>query len=299
MENPAVVSAAVNVAYLIINNSVNEESDSALVTRIGKLSSKNALIGTEHSDKVVADSPMLDCLIQSAGDGENSVPPGYAYVFYERRSMGKSSSIRYFCSRNCKSAKVRSLVFAASSGGATYFQRVAFQLDVEFSSNWAACLVAAMKKHPKEDNFSPFLFLDEFNHGTQQDLEDLNNFMRQCQEKGFYLIIVTSEKDIADKIMRLNAWGKMRPLQFLHNGSILNYDGMPGYDPNKRAKWKQVNWTVEQLKNLVIERCGEFDDYSFIRAGMTPNDALFEAEKKKKTGRVPPSLLTKGSDMSV
>jgi hypothetical protein len=62
--------------------------------------------------------------------------------------------------------------------------------------------VAAMTKSPKE--FSPFLFLDEFNEGTKQDLQDLNKFMCACQNLGFYLIVITSEREIANNVMNLN-----------------------------------------------------------------------------------------------
>jgi hypothetical protein len=106
-------------------------------------------------------------------------------------------------------------------------------------------------------------------------------FMRVCQNLGFYLIIITSEKHIADDIMKLNDWGKMRPLRFIHNGPITNIRGQPGYDENKTADWKQIDWTLDQLKSLVITVEGEFDDYGFIVARMTPTDALDEARRLK------------------
>jgi hypothetical protein len=223
---------------------------------------------------------MIECLNETAGQGENSCAAGIAYVFFERRSQGKSSAARYFCRKACKISKCRSILIGATGSEETYFQRVATNLGVEYASNWARCLVSAMAKSPNEE-FRPFLFLDEFNRGTERDLQDLNMFMRVCQNLGFYLIIITSEKHIADDIMKLNAWGKMRPLRFIHNGPITNIRGQPGYDENKTADWKQIDWTLDQLKSLVITAEGEFDDYGFIVARMTPTDALDEARRLK------------------
>jgi hypothetical protein len=279
----ATVSAAVNVANFVINQNVNLETDSAMLTKIENYSKNNAVRGVPTHEKLIADSPMVKCLQETAGNGANFCAPGIAYVFYERRSQGKSSAVRYFCRKDCKKSGRRSLHIGASGGGGgatTYFQRVAADLEVDFTSNWARCLVSAMTKASKE-KLSPFLFLDEFNDGSPQNLQDLNRFMRACQNLGFYLIIVTSEKKIADDVMSLNAWGKMRPLKYIHDGPTTNIEGQPGYEETKTANWKRVDWTHEQLKKIVTTHEGEFDDYSFILPQSTPTDALLSAREIK------------------
>jgi hypothetical protein len=291
MVNPAAVSAAVNVANFVISQNVNPETDSAMLAKFEDLSKNNAVLGVPTHEKIVVDSPMVKCLVETAGNGVNACAAGIAYVFFERKSQGKSSAARYFCRKNCKKSGCRSLLIGASGNGETYFQRVAADLGVEYTSHsWARCLVAAMKKSPREE-FSPFLFLDEFNEGTKRDLQDLNKFMRASQNLGFYLIVVTSETETADNVMKLNAWGKMRPLKYIHNGPIENVRGQPGYDENKSADWKQIDWTHEQLKNVVIIHEGEFDDYSFITPGLTPTDALLRArEIKSRDKRMLPTV---------
>jgi hypothetical protein len=285
MVNPAAVSAAVNVANFVINQNVNPETDSAMLTKIEDYSKSNSVLGVPSHEGLIADSPMIKCLQETAGagNGTNFCAPGIAYVFYERRSQGKSSAVRYFCRKDCKKNGRRSLHIGASSAAAgdeatTYFQRVAADLDVDFTSNWARCLVDAMSKAPNE-KLSPFLFLDEFNDGSTVDLQNLNGFMRACQSLGFYLIIVTSDQKIADNVMSLNAWEKMRPLKYIHNGPTENIEGQPGYEENKTANWKKRDWTHEQLKKVVIEREGEFGDYSFILPKSTPTDALIRARQ--------------------
>jgi hypothetical protein len=181
-------------------------------------------------------------------------------VFFERRSQGKSSAARYFCRKICKQSGRRSILIGASGGigggDATYFQRAAADLGVEFTSpSWDRCLAAAMTKSPQE-KFSPFLFLDEFNYGTPHDLHDLNRFMRACHNRHFYLIVITSEREIANNIMKLNAWEKMRPLKYIHNGPIENAIGQPWYDENRTPDWKLIDWTPEQLKSVVVAHEG-------------------------------------------
>eukprot|EP00978_Attheya_sp_CCMP212_P018963 scaffold52547_cov57-Attheya_sp.AAC.1 len=296
MVGPAAVSAAGNVATFVINQSVNSETDSAVLSKLLDFSKNNAVLGATTNQNLFADSPMVECLTETAGNGETACPAGIAYVFFERKSQGKSSAARYFCRQNCKSSGCRSILVGATGSEETYFQRVATNLGVDFyTSNWARCLVSAMEKSPDEQ-FNPFLFLDEFNRGTERDLQDLNTFMRACQDQGFYLIIITSDRVIADNVMSLNSWGKIRPLKYIHNGAIENIKGQPGYDVKKTANWKEIDWTHEQLKNLIIKKEGAFEDYKFIVVGMTPTDAVFRARELRVLGRT--TLANTAADLS-
>ena len=121
-----------------------------------------------------------------------------------------------------------------------------------------------MTKNKQEDAHDPWLFLDEFNDGTELDLRQLDLFMRACQNEDFYLIIITSDREVADNIMKLNAWRKLRPLQYIHNGSIENIKGTEGYVENKKVDWKEVDWTREQLIHLVKELEGDFEAYDLF-----------------------------------
>jgi hypothetical protein len=137
------------------------------------------------------------------------------------------------------------------------------------------------------DKKPPFLFLDEFNQGEKRDLSDMDRFMRVCQTMGFYLIIITSKEEVADSLIDLNAWSKMRPLQAVHHGPTSNIPGQPGYEENKKPKWKSLKWTPDQLQKVVIIHKGELDSYDFIVNGMTPTDALAAAgqyETRQESG---------------
>ena len=105
--------------------------------------------------------------------------------------------------------------------------------------------------------------------------------MRACQSLGFYLIAITSEREIANSVMNLNAWEEIRPLKYIHNGPTENVRGQPGHGENKTPDWRQIDWTHEQLKSVVVIHEGEFDDCSFITAGLTPTDALVRARERR------------------
>lgn len=45
----------------------------------------------------------------------------------------------------------------------------------------------------------------------------------------------------------------MRPLPYIHVNPTENIRGQPGYDENKTADWKQIDWTVNQLKTIVTK----------------------------------------------
>ena len=117
----------------------------------------------------------------------------------------------------------------------------------------------------------PFLILDEFNSFGMDNcnIDDMDAFMWVCQERGFYLVIVTSKKDIADKLISLDAWQKILPLQSVHNGPIL------GQEEDKKPDWKGIVWSRHQLILVVQKHLGEgFANYDFITDGLTPKTAL-------------------------
>ena len=133
-----------------------------------------------------------------AGNGANACAPGIANVFHERRSQGKFQRHASFLSKRLQ--KFRASIHSCRCiwwrrWGNQPFPTSGSQLGRQFSTNWARCLVAAMTKAPT-NVLAPFLFLDEFNKGTTQDLQGLNRFMCVCQNLGFHLIIVTSEKTL-------------------------------------------------------------------------------------------------------
>ena len=63
-------------------------------------------------------------------------------------------------------------------------------------------------------------------------------------------------------------------------------EGQPGYEENKTANWKTIDWTFEQLKKVVTTHKGEFDDCSFILPKLTPTNALTCVQEIKLQCRV-------------
>ena len=119
----------------------------------------------------------------------------------------------------------------------------------------------------------PFLILDEFNSFGMDNcnIDDMDAFMCECAKKEVSILssIVTSKKNIADKLISLNAWQKILPLQSVHNGPIL------GQEEDKKPDWKGIMWSRHQLILVVQKHLGEgFANYDFITDGLTPKTAL-------------------------
>ena len=76
--------------------------------------------------------------------------------------------------------------------------------------------------------------------------------MRVCQERNFYLLIVTSRKRDRQQTRLTESWQKKLLLQSVHHGPILMQK-----DTNKISS-KAIKWSKEQLilvvKKQIMER---------------------------------------------
>eukprot|EP00978_Attheya_sp_CCMP212_P023683 scaffold73024_cov61-Attheya_sp.AAC.4 len=91
----------------------------------------------------------------------------------------------------------------------------------------------------------------------------------------FYLIIATSNKGVADELVSLNNWGKMKPLQAVHEFDVY---GLDSHD--EVPSWKTISWSTDQLKKAVIKHSGHdnFGEFEFLSPIMNPHQALEAAE---------------------
>ncbi|CAB9509795.1 expressed unknown protein [Seminavis robusta] len=102
----------------------------------------------------------------------------------------------------------------------------------------------------------------------------MDSFMRQCLNRDMYLIIVTSRENIADEVVYLNGWGKLLPLQAVHDGSAFE-----AREEIEKPSWKALTWSSDQLKKVVSKHVkGNRGDYEFLREGMTPLAAIRAAK---------------------
>jgi hypothetical protein len=119
------------------------ETDSAMLTSFLNLSKENVVLGLPTHEKLRFDSPMVQCLVETAGNGVNYCADGIAYVSLSERHWGNPAPLFYFCRKMCKKSGRRSILIGASGGGVgvtTYFQRLAADLGVEFPPTGLAVL---------------------------------------------------------------------------------------------------------------------------------------------------------------
>lgn len=277
MEAVVARDAAFSVASHVLNFAGAFEGDveptSGVLAQLIDASQQNRAFRASTSP-VRADSPLVNCLYDTFV-GQTAIPPGN-YVFFTDRNMGKSAALRLFSTKTMKKRQHRSIYVSGLGAAKTYFENVALNLNVDYNSNWAKCLVAAMTRAPGEKD--PLLIFDEFNAlgENEVNLNAMDMFMRECVDKHFYLIIVTSSEKIANRLIELNDWGKIKPLQAVHDGNILAYGPKPS-PPN----WKTIHWTVDQLKGVITKHNPrqDFGSFDFLREGMNPFEALQLASK--------------------
>jgi len=253
------------------------ETNSSMVKSFEDKSKENGVFGAVPGP-ISVDSPALRCLYHTFVGPSDKCPPGN-YVFYTKKNMGKSSALRIFCQKTLKKANRRSIYVSGMGATRTYFENVAGNLSVEnYESNWPKCLVAAMARArgPGPNEPPPVLVLDEFNDlgDKNENLPAMDSFMRQCLNRDMYLIVVTSRENIADELVYLNGWGKIVPLQAVHEGSVFE-----GREETEKPSWKALTWSTEQLKKVVSKHVkGDLGEYEFLREGMTPLGAIRAAK---------------------
>lgn len=115
------------------------------------------------------------------------------------------------------------------------------------------------------DEDPPVLVLDEFTDlGIQnENLKAMDLLMRQCLNKNFFLIITTSKEEVADELVYLNGWGKMKPLQAVHDGCVF-----VEHEENEKLTWKAITWTPDQLKKVGMNHVkGDLGTCNFCMQG--------------------------------
>ena len=107
------------------------------------------------------------------------------------------------------------------------------------------------------DEEPPVLVLDEFNDlgEGKENINAMDAFMQQC---------------LNDELVCLNGWGKMKPLQAVHNSSVFVEHGK-----REKPSWKALAWFLGQLQKVVLKHVkGCLGMCNFLHAGMDPLAAI-------------------------
>lgn len=290
--------SAVTTGWNLTKAFAGSEPDSAVLARLLDYARKNGLYGATTGGPVSADSPLLQCLYRTFEAGPDRCAVGN-YVFYTKRNLGKSAALRIFCRKTLKQNERRSIYVSGLGSKKNYFENIADNLQLNPGTNWAKCLVAAMTRG-HEDSKNPVLVLDEFNSlgDNNVNLGDMDMFMRHCLGRKFFLIIATSNEEVARELIKLNHWGKIKPLQAVHTFNVFDA-ALYSEDPI----WKTITWSTDQLKKVVIKHFGRdmadsLGEFDFLLPTMNPQQALEAADLYYNAVHNPGEVLPTVSDIS-
>lgn len=241
------------------------------------------------------DSPILQRMLTACRDGTSGV-----CVIYCDPGRGKSAAA-YFVLKNCAAG---AMIGVPNNGVQKYWDAVGNNLglpledDGKYSASWSKDLVDAVAEvstdpptqfqtalnnilclpQPCPDDLPVFptelegasmedrrvIIFDNFDLVDKEDVQFIRSFHEQAFGGHVLVFVLTQSKVVANQILRLNGWQRIRPLAGLCSPNHTVGDELPelGYFPD--PTWNQLHWTATQLENLVR---AHFASYSSKRLG--------------------------------
>lgn len=226
-------------------------------------------------------------------------PDGRTYVLYAPPTQGKTSGAKYFLETHFlqftgpEEAALPDPQGIMITGGAdsNYFEYMAKVLGAGNCKSWMYSLIAALMPDPKAPMRLPsVLLLDNFNIDSEENLYFLRKLFVASNECHLYTVVMTQNKELANKMCALNGGKKIAPLP-----SAMAEETLPGALADdswwKDPKWTNLEWKnhlLSEMINLRFPNQFEVDDgegFMWVHKGLTPLDAIWAAEEKLKQKR--------------
>mmetsp|Transcript_7562 Transcript_7562/g.20975 ORF Transcript_7562/g.20975 Transcript_7562/m.20975 type:complete len:166 (-) Transcript_7562:1214-1711(-) len=121
----------------------------------------------------------------------------------------------------------------------------------------------------------PIMILDDFNDVGEDDIKFMKSLYPIVEAKGVLLFVLVRDVDTANRLIKLNNWGRIVPLP-----AICRDISRPE-DEERIPEWKAITWTQAQLQDIVRSTLGEIPDgMPVIADGQNPLDVLHKAREK-------------------
>ncbi len=121
---------------------------------------------------------------------------------------------------------------------------------------------------------TPTIVFDDFNDVKEEDIVFMKHIYPIVKAMDVLLFVLVRDKATADSLVRLNGWGRIAPL-----ARICRDVSCPG-DEEKKPQWTPINWTRDQLEEIVRSRFGNILAHMReIQDGENPLDVLDEARR--------------------
>lgn len=119
------------------------------------------------------------------------------------------------------------------------------------------------------------MIFDDFNDVGEEDIKFMKSLYPIVKAKGVLLFVLVRDEDTANRLIKLNNWGRIAPLP----GICRNVSRPEAKE--KTPEWKAINWTQAQLKEIVRSNFGGIPkNMPEIEDGANPLDILDEAREK-------------------
>eukprot|EP00854_Cymbomonas_tetramitiformis_P014722 gene14722-17397_t len=224
---------------------------------------------------------------------------GDTQVVFAEPSIGKTTAFHclttnYFSRVYPNAENTKSLMITKYSGAldGPYLTHIAKTLGIKQEKDVIACLLAAMKTDAPA--LPSILVLDELNDPGKDDLNILlvSVLMRAIavDQLGISLYVVTQKKEVAEKLLALNCWSKIGPLEGLTTPK--RSEIKKAADIPEGASWISPVWTAEELSRVVSNNfptatTSEDGSFPWIEVGMVPRKVLELAENNLEEGEEP------------
>jgi hypothetical protein len=236
-------------------------------------------------------SPILESILQ----GSRACHPGKTYIIVSKSQNGKSAAVKDFVA-NCLGNDRNGLYINAGK-----YLNVVRSLKKVLNTtvdgpDIASALVTALGAQQAGKNKAPsFLVIDEVDVASGEGEAPVENasfvrslFMEVAEEENITCIVVSSKEKTADYLLQLNG-GKIRPFPGFARA---NWDA----NEDQPTGWIDFSWTVAQLRALLDFKFGSAAqmgviDYSFLRDGMTPGDAVSHVKHELAAQNFVPPLV--------
>lgn len=121
---------------------------------------------------------------------------------------------------------------------------------------------------------TPIIVFDDFNDVKEEDIVFMKHIYPIVKAWDVLLFVLVRDKATANSLLQLNGWGRIAPL-----AGICRDVSSPG-DEEKSPEWTSINWTRDQLEEIVRSRFGNIpENMHKIEDGGNPLDVLDEARR--------------------
>mmetsp|Transcript_33349 Transcript_33349/g.37280 ORF Transcript_33349/g.37280 Transcript_33349/m.37280 type:complete len:316 (-) Transcript_33349:1051-1998(-) len=115
----------------------------------------------------------------------------------------------------------------------------------------------------------PIMIFDDFTDVGEEDIKFMKSLYPIVKAKGVLLFVLVRDEDTANRLIKLNNWGRILPLP-----AICRNVSRPE-DKQKIPEWKAIKWTQAQLEDIVRSNFGEIPNgIPEIADGQNPLDIL-------------------------